>query len=340
MSATAGTTGTRTLPTDPAAPIGPAATEWDLWSTGARLVVTDPQTLPAARALVDSTLAAVEQACSRFRRDSELMTLVRDPDGGAQLSPLLAELVAEALTAARQTDGALDPTLGSALIGIGYDRDIAVLRREGASRPAPVVVRRAPGWRSLRLEGGHLQMAPGTQLDLGATAKAGAADRCARLVHDRLGTGVLVSLGGDIATAGPGPEGGWQVTVQDLPDDLPQQVTLTPGAAVATSSTARRAWKQHGLPRHHLLDPRTGEPTRGPWRSVTAVAPSCLEANTLSTAAIVKGAQALPWLQRRGWPARLVPQHGRTVSLGGWPREVAVPQSTGASRAGSPSTAG
>ena len=47
-------------------------------------------------------------------------------------------------------------------------------------------------------------MPAGTQLDLGATAKAVAADRCARLVHDALGTGVLVSLGGDIATAGAG----------------------------------------------------------------------------------------------------------------------------------------
>ncbi len=309
----------------------PAASDWELWSTQARLVVTDPDALPAARALVDAELSAVELACSRFRHDSELMTLVRSADGPdevANLSPLLAELVDEALHAARETDGALDPTLGSALVGIGYDRDIAVLRRDGAPRPTPVVVRRAPGWRSLRLtrteDGARLRMPRGTQLDLGATAKASAADRCARLVHDRLGTGVLVSLGGDIATAGPAPEGGWQVTVQDLPEDTAQQITLSPGAAVATSSTAKRTWDQHGTPRHHLLDPRTGEPTRGPWRSVTVVATSCLAANTATTAAVVQGDHALAWLQRAGWPARLVPQHGGPVTLGGWPREVAA----------------
>ena len=301
-----------------------ATSDWELWSTRARLVVTDPATLDAARALVDAELTAVELACSRFRRDSELMTLVRDAEGSAQLSPLLADLVGEALGAARETDGAVDPTLGSALVGIGYDRDISVLRSEGAPRPVPVVVRRAPGWRSLRLDGTHLQMAPGTQLDLGATAKASAADRCARLVHDRLGCGVLVSLGGDIATAGPGPEGGWQVTVQDLPDDVPQQITLAPGAAVATSSTAKRAWDQHGVARHHVLDPRTAEPTHGPWRSVTVVAPTCLQANTVTTAALVKGSEAPPWLRRTGWPVRLVPHHGPVVTLGGWPQEVAA----------------
>lgn len=303
---------------------GTAACDWDLWSTRARLVVTNPATVEDARALVDAELLAVELACSRFRHDSELMTLVRDADGGAEVSPLLAELVGEALEAARETDGALDPTLGSALVSIGYDRDISVLRTEGAPRPVPVVVRRAPGWRSLSLDGTHLQMAPGTQLDLGATAKASAADRCARLVHDRLGTGVLVSLGGDIATAGPGPDGGWQVTVQDLPDDVPQQITLTPGAAVATSSSAKRTWDQHGVPRHHLLDPRTGEPTRGPWRSATVVAPTCLQANTVTTAALVKGADAVGWLRATGWPVRLVPHHGPVVTLGGWPQEVAA----------------
>ena len=224
-----------------------AARDWELWSTTARLVVTDPATLTAATALVDAELARIEQACTRFRPDSELMTLVRDEDGSAQLSPLLAELVADALKAAHDTGGAVDPTLGSVLVGLGYDRDIAQLRRTPDARTArstrtaartPVVVRRSAGWRHLKLDGTRLQMPAGTQLDLGATAKAGAADRCARLVHHELGTGVLVSLGGDLATAGAGPADGWQVRVQDLPEDVPQQITLTPGAAVAASWSA------------------------------------------------------------------------------------------------------
>jgi thiamine biosynthesis lipoprotein len=312
----------------PAPTLELAARDWELWSTAARLVVTDPATLTDALTLVDAELARIEHACTRFRPDSELMTLVRDADGSAELSPLLADLVADALRAARETDGAVDPTLGSVLVGLGYDRDISRLRRTptgaapgtSATR-TPVVVRRTTGWRDLHLDGTRITMPAGTQLDLGATAKAGAADRCARLVHQQLGTGVLVSLGGDLATAGEGPTDGWQVLVQDLPDDAPQQITLTPGAAVATSSTAKRVWDQDGQRRHHLLDPRTGLPVVGPWRSVSVVAPTCLEANTLTTAALVRGSEALAWLRGRGLPARLVPHVGEVVTLGGWPSE-------------------
>ena len=227
-----------------------------------------------------------------------------------------------ALEAARDTDGAVDPTLGSVLVSLGYDRDISDVRRHDAG---PVsVVRRTAGWRSLRLEGTLLRMPVGTQLDLGATAKAHAADRCASLVADRLGTGVLVSLGGDIATAGPAPEGGWQVTVQDLPDDVPQQVTLAAGAGIATSSSARRTWTQGGEARHHLVDPATRLPARGPWRSITVVASTCLSANVATTAAMVKGDDAVAWLRTTGLPARLVSTDGHLATLGGWPREEAA----------------
>ncbi len=311
-------------------PSATATHDWDLWSTTARLVVTDPATLPQALILVQEELLAIERAASRFRPDSELMTLVRDADGAAELSPLLAELMEAALTAARESDGAVDPTLGSVLVGLGYDRDIDEVRRgdsESSTTPTKAsvtVLPRRPGWRSLALSGRRLLMPPGTQLDLGASAKAVAADRCARLVHDRCGTGVLVSLGGDIATSGSAPDGGWQVVVQDLPSDVPQQITLTPGAAVATSSSAKRAWNQGGVRRHHLVDPATRLPAEGPWRSVSVVATTCLRANTASTAAMVKGDAALAWLRTTGLPARLVSEQGGLVTLGGWPREVAA----------------
>ncbi len=300
----------------------PASRDWELWTSACRLVVTDAATLPAATALVDEELARVEQACSRFRPDSELMTLARSEDGSALLTPLLAELVGAALGAARETGGAVDPTLGSVLVSLGYDRDLTEVRARAGASPLRLV---SPvGWRSLHLQGRHLRMPAGTQLDLGATAKAVAADRAARLVHDRLGTGVLLSLGGDIATAGPAPEGGWQVRVQDLPSDRPHQITLHAGAAVATSSTVRRTWSQDGASRHHLVDPATGMPAVGPWRSVTVVAHTCLQANTATTAALVKGPDALAWLRSTGLPSRLVSHGGSSATLGGWPREVAA----------------
>jgi thiamine biosynthesis lipoprotein len=300
----------------------PAAHEWDLWSTTARLVVTEPSRLDEARELAIRQLALVELAASRFRADSELLTLGRDGDGGVRVSATLADLLREALRAAERSDGAVDPTVGSALVDLGYDRDLDLVRLDDS--PLRVVVQRVPGWRSLRLEGDRLFRPHGVQLDLGATAKAVAADRVAALIADRLGTGVLISLGGDIATAGAAPEPGWQILVQDLPTDPECRVTLSAGAAVATSSTVRRTWQRAGRSYHHVVDPETSQPVRSGWRSVTAIAPTCAEANTITTGALVKGTSAVAWIRSLGRPARLVPHVGNVILLNGWPEEQAA----------------
>ena len=217
-----------------------AAVEWELWSTRARLVVTDPGVLSSARELVDSYLAQVDDAANRFRGDSEICRLV-ERSGEVTLSPTMAHLVAEALAAAELTDGDVDPTVGGALRRLGYDRDLRLVT--GDAGPLRAVIRPVPGYRSLRLQGSRLRLPAGVELDLGATAKAVAADRAAALVHGAFGTGVLVSLGGDIATAGPAPATGWQVHVQDRDEDPWTQVELPAGSAIATSSTVSRRWR-------------------------------------------------------------------------------------------------
>jgi len=295
-----------------------AARDWDLWTSPCRIVVADVDRLDAAIAIADGLLAEVEIAASRFRPDSELLNLRA---GWNDLSPMLADLVREALTAAWLSDGAVDPTVGATMAGLGYDRTLAAVRADG--RPRLSVVPAVRGWRTLRLDGSRLLRPADVQLDLGATAKAVAADRTAAAIADALGTGVLVSLGGDIATSGPAPDGGWQVTVQDLPTDAPQQVTLNAGAAVATSSTAKRTWQRDGRTLHHLVDPATGAPTAGPWRAVTVVATDCARANTASTGAIVKGHKAMGWLRGLGFPARLTDEAGRVRTINGFPEEPA-----------------
>jgi thiamine biosynthesis lipoprotein len=299
-----------------------AVREWQQWSTSCRLVVTAPETLTAAAAVVDDVLADIDRACSRFRRDSELLTLAPDASGWSRLSPTLADLMAVALEAARQSDGAVDPTIGATLVDLGYDRDIDELEQDAPH--AVRVVRRPTGWQSVLLDGTRMRLPRGTQLDLGATAKAVAADWCAQAVSDRLDTGVLISLGGDIATAGPSPAGGWQVTVQDLPTDLAQQITLADGAAVATSSTARRTWRRDGVSLHHLVDPTTARPATGRWRTATVVGPTCARANTAATAALVKGDGAVAWLRSTALPARLVSLDGDIATLNEWPKEIAA----------------
>ena len=137
------------------------------------------------------------------------------------------------------------------------------------------------------------------------------------------GCGVLVSIGGDLATAGPAPDGGWSIGIADdhraEPGQIQQTVAITHGA-IATSSTSARTWERGGHTCHHILDPRRGQPAVVYWRTVSVAAASCVAANTASTAAIVDGAGAQRRLIRAGLTARLVAASGSVVTVGGWPR--------------------
>lgn len=289
-----------------------------------QLVVTEPDALLVARREVDAELDAIEAAASRFVPDSELNALCATAGRPTEVSPLLAELLGAALAAAHQTDGDVDPTIGGALIALGYDRDVASLDRTAAHPVPPVAVEGLPtNWLTVTLDGRVVTVPPGVRLDLGATAKAVAADRCADRVHQVTGSGVLINLGGDIATAGPAPEGGWQVLVQDDPADPASSVALSAGSALATSSTIRRQWRHGADLVHHILDPRTGRSAAPVWRTVSVGAPTCLTANTVSTAAVVRGWPALNWIRGLGLSARLVDADREVHTVGGWPTDRA-----------------
>lgn len=310
-----------------------------VWGLSAELQVTDPAALVPGRACLDAVLAAFDLACSRFRDDSELTAVNRACGAAVPVSPLFLEAVGVALRAAELTGGAVDPTCGKALTVLGYDRDYAELRLAGASAASTVAVPRpAPGWRTVLVdrERGTVQVPGGVLLDLGATAKALAADRAAAWISAELGCGTLVNLGGDIAVAGDPPPGGWAVRAVEDPDAEPhdepyvgrhagpeaapsgETVAIRDGG-VATSGTTLRTWQRGDRTVHHIVSPRTGDAAEPYWRTATAVAGSCVDANTLTTAAIVMGEDALAWAANLGCPLRLVRHDGDVVRVGGWP---------------------
>jgi thiamine biosynthesis lipoprotein len=312
------------------APLGPrrAGVDWQALGCLATMVVTDPQALEPARAIAAEEIAAIDVACSRFRTDSELSALDRSDGRAIAISPLLAEAVGVALDAACRTDGIVDPTVGSAMVELGYDRDFAAVAPTG---PAMRVVRRAvPGWQVVELDrdAGTLRVPAGVRLDLGATAKALCADRIARRVAGLpMRPGVLIGLGGDLSVGGPAPRGGWSVQVQDVttavgePVAGPTTVVSLHRGGLATSSLTARRWVRGGRVMHHILDPRSGVPVVTPWRTVSVVAESCVAANVASTNAVVRGASGLDQLRRTGQPARLVDHHGVVTVVGGWPAD-------------------
>jgi FAD:protein FMN transferase len=298
-----------------------ACAEFRALGTGARVLTAQESALEAAVTVVERELERIDQACSRFRDDSELTRLNRRSGGWVPVSPLLLTAIDAAVRVSRMTNGAVDPTMGRAIRILGYDRDFAHLRNEG---PINIDIRPSSGAGVIEIDRAahQVMVRGGHEIDLGATAKALAADRCARAAFEACQVGVLVSLGGDIAIAGPAPADGWSILIAEdhaaSLDSRGEVIALRSGA-IATSTTTLRRWRQGGVERHHILDPETGAPAREHWRTASVVAATCVDANAAATAAIVWGGAAARWLQAHRLPARLVAADGSISRLAGWP---------------------
>lgn len=305
-----------------------ASASFPALGTSAGVTVTDPEALPAARTILEDELRRIDAACSRFRDDSELTRLNRSAGTPFETSPLLLQALAVALYAAARTDGDVDPTVGRSLGALGWNSDFTVVVAPRGETPRLRIVP-AAGWQRIRIDRGErtVRIPAGVEIDLGATAKALAADRSARRIYAETGAGALVNLGGDIALAGLGPEGGWPILVTD--DHRSEigaegQTVALAGGGLATSSTTVRRWRAGEADVHHIVDPRSGAPADEVWRTVSVAARTCVEANTASTAAIVRGEAAVAWLERGGLPARLVRRNGTIAYTCGWPSEAAA----------------
>lgn len=296
---------------------------WRALGTYVHLSIADEAALEPARQIATRLLDDVDRACSRFRQDSDLVRANTGAGSWVNVDPMLVRAVGAAVEAAAQTDGLVDPTLGHALVAVGYDRDISLVLAESTDPAGIPVPARSGAWRDIQRDpAGAILVPRGSALDLGATCKAWAADLIVAAIAAQFDSTVVLSLGGDIAVAGPD---GWPVAITETIDDPSgAEIVHLPFGGLATSSTAARRWIRDGVIRHHLIDPRTGEPASGRWRTVTATGVTCLAANTATTAAIVMGDRAMGWLNDREIPARLVNTSGRIVRTQRWPEPEAA----------------
>jgi thiamine biosynthesis lipoprotein len=267
-----------------------------------RLIIGDPE--PGAdepdpeRAARESRefIERYEQCLSRFRPESELSALNADPRAVVPASPLLRDAVTAAVRAARATDGLVDPTLVDEIEAVGY-----LESREGATparlRDALLLApARAPAhpssdrrWAQIEVdeEVGVIRRPPGVRIDSGGIGKGLAADLLAERLSDQ--QRFVVNCGGDLRVGGRRP-GRFEVLAQHpLTGEHDQRLWIEAGA-IATSGLNVRVWRrENGRYAHHLLDPETGEPAWTGLVGATALAPSGVEAETLSKAALLSG---------------------------------------------------
>jgi thiamine biosynthesis lipoprotein len=218
----------------------------------------------------------------------------------------------------------VDPTVGTAIKLAGYNTDFVDVPADGVA--IDLVVSQVPGWQAVVFDEltRTVRMPRGVEIDLGATAKALTSDLAASAALGKIGGGggVLVSLGGDIAVAGEPPEEGWLIQASEdsgAPINEGEETIGITSGGIATSSTTVRRWKRGGVALHHIIDPVTGLPSDGPWRTATVVAGTCVDANIASTAAIVMGTAAVQWLEAHRLAARLVDREGSVRRVAGWP---------------------
>ena len=299
-----------------AVPEGLAAHAFRAMGTEVRVVVPSAD-LAVAASEVELLFSTWEEALSRFRPESELMALNAAAGSPFAASELLFTVVATALDAARATDGLFDPSLLADLVRVGYDRSFDAIGQ--STPPSQISPSRGGTWRGVSLNRASRQITLAFEctLDLGGIAKGMAVDASLELLTALGIETALVSAGGDLAVRSPRPDSRtWPVAVGD---DGQQVVPLVTGA-LATSSSTRRRWLQGNRRRHHLLDPRTGEPARSGLRQVTVAAATCTQAEVAAKAIFVLGPSLGPaFVARHGLAALLVREDGRRITTGAWP---------------------
>jgi FAD:protein FMN transferase len=237
-------------------------------------------------------IVELEHRWSRFLPASEISALNRHAGSFVSVSNDTRQLVTCALDAWRATGGLYDPTVLGALIRAGYDRSFDELAR----RPRSGTSELAQGAQGVEIRGNEIRLRAGTGFDPGGIGKGLAADMVAEELRAAGADGACVNLGGDVRVFGQSPnqatggDAAWTVDV-----DMPSMTTPVArvgiaDGAVCTSTSLQRRWVVGDEPRHHLIDPTTGEPSTSTIVAATVVAASAWAAEVTAKALLLRGA--------------------------------------------------
>ena len=242
---------------------------------------------------VEALVREHERRFTRFSEHSELSALNRSAGSWFDVSPEMYAVLELAVRYHRETDGLFDPAVLHWLEQAGYDRSIELVQSGSSEQPTSLAYgEERPDFSAVELAADRLavRLPPGMRIDLGGIAKGWIAEQAAHLLN-RYAAACAVNAGGDQYACGlPYDEDGWQVGLEDPFDPRHDLAVLTvrPGA-VATSSIIKRRWKQGKSEKHHLIDPRTGQPAQTQWASVTVITDTAARAEVLAKALLIAG---------------------------------------------------
>jgi thiamine biosynthesis lipoprotein len=240
--------------------------------------------------------ATVEASYREMNRLSDMMnhydarsvvSAVNDAAGVRPVAvpPELMAVLGMAQRVSRRTGGAFDATIGG-LRGWRFRQDDPRMPEAAEiARQLPLV-----NWRNFALDakaGTAYLKNEGMRLDLGGIAKLYILEAGARVLERPAVARALLNGGGDVIARSRGAP--WRIGVRDprAPQSVLGTLALRHGI-VASSGDYERSFERDGRRYHHILDPRTGYPAKGP-RGVTLVAERLEAVNGLGVAIMVLG---------------------------------------------------
>jgi thiamine biosynthesis lipoprotein len=239
------------------------------------------------------TIEAGERRFSRFQQESELSQLNRSTGQWFNASQEMMDVLQKARYFFDVTKGLFDPSVLPDLIRAGYDRSMDEIRaQDGVVSSAASDRKPKADFREMELDlnSSRVRLPKDMQLDFGGIAKGWIVDQAVTLLS-RYSDACAINAGGDMRFIGRSPIGlGWPVELEDPRDPSQSVARLTVNhGAVATSSVAKRTWKQGEKSRHHLIDPRTGEPVQSDWLCTTVIADDAVTAEVYAKALLIGG---------------------------------------------------
>lgn len=246
------------------------------------------------QAAIEAELAGVVALFSPWEPSSEISRFNTAPAGMWAVSQGFWDLMDAAMDLGDETNGAVDPTLGSLvdLWGFGPPGPRSPLLPTPADEEIEVALK-VSGWGRLRLnrEARGMMQLGGMRLDLSGIAKGHAVDRVSDRLHALGATSHLVEIGGELKARGVKPDGQpWWVEIeQPEGSPAPRTVCALFDLAVATSGDYRRAFEHGGRRYPHTIDGSTGRPVDNGLASVTVFHAEAMKADAYATALTVMG---------------------------------------------------
>jgi thiamine biosynthesis lipoprotein len=295
------------------------AAKFEIWGLTGSLATESAEHFEFANERLWYWIGEIDRACNRFNDDSEIQRLNKSNGQAFEVSPTFEVALDAAIRSSEITGGLCDPTVLSALLQLGYNRDFDELVGQTYINHDQSVP--SPGISAINFDkSSHKVSLNNCMIDFGASAKALTADLVANDVM-KFG-GVAVEIGGDVALRGIDPRNPWNIGISDslsINSTVPS-VAMSSGG-IATSSLRARSWMVNGETANHIIDPRTGSYARGPYSTASVSAPDCVTANAFATAALLWGEDAGYHIAQSGWSARLVRNNGAVEFIGGWPED-------------------